>query len=46
MIEGAKATGADRIELYTEEYARLYSTKRETVIKPFTEASILANKLG
>jgi pyridoxine 5-phosphate synthase len=46
MIEGAKATGTDRIELYTEEYARLYSTKKETVIKPFKEASILANKLG
>lgn len=46
MIEGAKATGTDRIELYTEEYARLYSTKKEEVIKPFTEASILANKLG
>ena len=46
MIEGAKATGTDRIELYTEKYARLYSTKREDVIKPFTEASKLANKLG
>ena len=46
MIEGAKATCTDRIELYTEEYARLYSTKKETVIKPFKEASILANKLG
>lgn len=46
MIEGAKATGADRIELYTEEYARLYTTHKETVIKPFTEASKLANKLG
>ncbi len=46
MIEGANATGTDRIELYTEEYARLYSTKKETVIKPFKEASILANKLG
>lgn len=46
MIEGAKATGTDRIELYTEEYARFYATKKETVIKPFTEASILANKLG
>jgi pyridoxine 5-phosphate synthase len=46
MIEGAKATGTDRIELYTEEYARLYTTKREEVIKPFTEASKLANKLG
>lgn len=46
MIEGAKHTGTDRIELYTEEYARLYSTKREEVIKPFTAASQLANKLG
>ena len=46
MIEGAKATGTDRIELYTEEYARLYSTQKETVIKAFTEASKLANKLG
>lgn len=46
MIEGAKATGTDRIELYTEEYARHYSTIREEVIKPFTEASKLANKLG
>ena len=46
MIEGAKATGTDRIELYTEEYARLYATQKETVIKPFTEASKLANKLG
>ncbi len=46
MIEGAKATGTDRIELYTEEYARHYSTNREDVIKPFAAASQLANKLG
>ncbi|MES2133636.1 MAG: pyridoxine 5'-phosphate synthase [Bacteroidota bacterium] len=46
MVEGAKATGADRIELYTEEYARLYTTQKETVIKPFSEAAKLANKLG
>ncbi len=46
MVEGAKATGTDRIELYTEEYARLYNTNRETVIKPFTECSVLATKLG
>ncbi|MES2568191.1 MAG: pyridoxine 5'-phosphate synthase [Bacteroidota bacterium] len=46
MIEGAKTTGADRIELYTEEYAKLYSTNKEKVIKPFAEASQLANKLG
>ena len=46
MIEGAKATGTDRIELYTEEYARLYPLNKETVIIPFTEASKLANQLG
>lgn len=46
MIEGAKATGTDRIELYTEEYARLYSTQKETAIKPFSEAARLATTLG
>lgn len=46
MIEAAKTTGTDRIELYTEIYAKHYATQKETIIKPFTEAAILANKLG
>ena len=46
MIEGAKLTGTDRIELYTEEYARLYTSNKEQVIIPFTEASQLASQLG
>jgi pyridoxine 5-phosphate synthase len=46
MIEGAKETGTDRIELYTETYAHFYNSKREEVIKPFTAASELAVKLG
>lgn len=46
MIEAAKLTGADRIELYTESYAHHYATQKETVIKSFTEASKLATKLG
>ena len=46
LIEAAKTTGTDRIELYTEQYAHHYSTQKETVIKPFTEASKLANQLG
>jgi pyridoxine 5-phosphate synthase len=46
MIEGAKQTGTDRIELYTEEYARLYSTKKDSIIKPFAEAAQLATQLG
>ena len=46
LIEAAKTTGTDRIELYTEQYAHHYSTQKETVIKPFTEVSKLANQLG
>ncbi|MCE3258727.1 MAG: pyridoxine 5-phosphate synthase [Bacteroidetes bacterium] len=46
MIEGARETGTDRIELYTEHYARLYSTEREKVIRPFTEAAKKAQELG
>lgn len=45
QIEGAKATGADRIELYTEAYAQNYSLSRELAIKPYVEAAILANSL-
>jgi len=46
MVEGAKAVEADRIELYTEEYARMYDTKREHIIKPFSDAARLATSLG
>lgn len=46
MVEGAKATGADRIELYTESYAQNFGTKKEVAIKPFTSAAQLANQLG
>lgn len=46
MVEGAKESGADRIELYTESYAHYFSTKKEEIIKPFTAAAQLANQLG
>ncbi|MDO9001737.1 MAG: pyridoxine 5'-phosphate synthase [Bacteroidota bacterium] len=46
MIKGAKETGADRIELYTEEYARLFDTEKEKAIIPFTAAAKLAGELG
>lgn len=46
MVEGAKETRADRIELYTEEYARLYTSKNEKVILPFVEAAKRALELG
>ncbi|WP_291959952.1 pyridoxine 5'-phosphate synthase [Maribacter sp.] len=46
MIEGAKAVGTDRIELYTESYATDYDNNKEEAIKPFIEAAIRANELG
>lgn len=46
MIEGAKAVGADRIELYTESYAADYDKNKEEAIKPFVIAAKKANELG
>ncbi len=46
QIEGAKATGTDRIELYTEAFAHHYGLGNEMAIKPYVESSVLANSLG
>ena len=47
MIEGAKATGTDRVELYTEAYAKEYAMGNgEMAIVPFVAAAIKANELG
>ncbi|WP_396632170.1 pyridoxine 5'-phosphate synthase [Maribacter sp. R86514] len=46
MIEGAKAVGTDRIELYTESYATDYEKNKEEAIRPFIEAAKHANELG
>ncbi|TDU43819.1 pyridoxine 5'-phosphate synthase [Gelidibacter sediminis] len=46
QIEGAKATGADRIELYTEAFAHHYGLGNEMSIKPYTDCAVLANALG
>ena len=46
MIEGAKNCGTDRIELYTEDYAKGYSSNREKAIAPYIEVSKKANELG
>jgi len=42
MIRNAAKTGTDRIELYTESYARNYSFDREDAIKPFIAAASVA----
>ncbi len=46
MIEGAKATGTDRIELYTESFAHQYSLGNKKEVESFTKAAELANKIG
>jgi pyridoxine 5-phosphate synthase len=46
LIEAAAKTGTDRIELYTEEFATQFDLGNKRAIKPYTEAAILAHKLG
>lgn len=46
MVAGAKVCGADRVELYTESYARLYPQGREAAIAPFVAAAEEARKQG
>lgn len=46
MIEGAAATGTDRIELYTEEFAVEYSKGNKDAIKPYAACAKLAHELG
>ena len=46
MIEGAKLCGSDRIELYTEVYAKNYSKDKEKAIAPYVEAAKKATELG
>ena len=47
MVEGAAATGTDRIELYTEGYAKEYAAgSKATAIEPFIKAATKANELA
>lgn len=44
MVAGAKATGTDRVELYTESYAANYLKDREAAIRDFVIAAQEAEK--
>jgi len=47
MVDGAAQTGTDRIELYTEEYARQYAIgKRDQAVVPYVAAAKKAKELG
>lgn len=44
MIEAAASTGTDRIELYTESYARLFHQNKEEAIAPYIIAAETAKQ--
>jgi pyridoxine 5-phosphate synthase len=46
MVVHAKETGTNRVELYTESFAKDFEKDRDTAILPFIEAAIAANELG
>ena len=46
MIQHAADTGCDRVELYTEAYARDYYTNREKAIEPYFKAAEEAVRCG
>ena len=46
MVAGAKACGADRVELYTEAYAREYPAGAEAALAPYLAAAEEARRQG
>ena len=46
MVVGAAKTGTDRIELYTEQYARDYEAGNMRGVQPFIAAANTAHELG
>lgn len=46
MVEAAAETGTNRIELYTEAFAKQYHSDREAAIKPYVTAAIRARELN
>lgn len=46
QLEAVAQTGTDRIELYTENYARMFPLNREAAVAPYREAGKIAHQLG
>lgn len=46
MVAGAKACGADRVELYTEAFARCYPAGPEAAVAPYVAAAEEARRQG
>ncbi len=46
QIEGAKLTETDRIELYTESYAKQYLINKIDAVQPYADCAKLAHEIG
>ncbi|MCH8904376.1 MAG: pyridoxine 5'-phosphate synthase [Bacteroidetes bacterium] len=46
FIERAKKVGADRVELYTGPYAKIFSSDKQKAIQPFIQAAKFAKDIG
>jgi pyridoxine 5-phosphate synthase len=46
MVEGARRINADRVELYTEPYAREFTLNKDVAIKPYQESAVVAHQAG
>lgn len=46
MVRGAKSCGCDRVELYTEGYARVFKTDPKAAIEPYLKAAEAARDCG
>lgn len=46
MVDGAKACGADCVELYTEPYATAYHSGRDKAVAPYVNAARRAQEIG
>ncbi len=46
MVQYAASTGTDRIELYTEAYAKDYTNNKEAAIKPYYDTAVKATEFG
>lgn len=46
LVEYAAKSGADRIELYTEAYAKNYTVNKESAIKPYYDTAVAAAEFG
>jgi len=46
MVEAAVDTGTDRIELYTEAYAKKFHENKEKAVMPYLKAATRAKEMG